>query len=208
MTAPLHRICRDIRWQVLDEESLSLHHYICFEFGTSKHIAANPTGTNCGWAIRILDRSRLHEILKREELRTTLGFLESASAEEHATGLVEWLSKLADSCMNRRSGSSARKPEPWWSPKIAEMRKAVFKSRRVYQKKRKRHREANYVAELEAFKNRRKELVSEIRNSKEKCWDELLSVNGSGRMGSSIPHCYEEVGTKENYTGNGSTWEV
>jgi hypothetical protein len=190
---------RIFNWEVSEKESLSLHHYISFKMTI---IGRTNVGTASqvtrGWSTRSLDLIKLKARLKNDAQSTMVS---SCSAEEHAAALTTWLTDISDMCMRRRSSIIGRKPVPWWSSTIADMRKAVFKSRRAYQKKRKKHGEVNCVAEHNAYKAAKKELVVEISNAKARCWSELLDTVDRDIWGQPYKIVMKRLGRKRPIPG-------
>ncbi|XP_076299619.1 uncharacterized protein LOC143218370 [Lasioglossum baleicum] len=76
--------------------------------------------------------------------------------------------------MKKKSDVFRHKSNPWWTEEIAELRSAVVKARRRYQ--RKLHRKEYADREYEAFSELRKKLQFTINKSKRKVWSEFIDL--------------------------------
>lgn len=157
-------------WKVLEEESLSLHHYITYE--VRDNALAGPSSRVVGWAVRKLDKERLCLELGNDIARVG----RTASVEQDSENLGEWLHKAADASMPRRGLRRQKNAVYWWSEEIGVLRKAHLRSRRVYQKKRKKYGEDLCSEEHEAYRRTNVILVNAIRKAKEGSWIELLNA--------------------------------
>lgn len=154
-------------WEVLEEESLSLHRYIRFEVAGGRGNHGNNTKKH--WAYRKIDYPRLSEKIK--EGAPALPDDAPSACNVAAT----WLTESCDACMPRSSGNIKRRPVHWWNPEIAEQRKACIKARRIYTRKMKKAGEAGSAIERQQFKEQRKQLTVKILESKESHWRNLCS---------------------------------
>ncbi|XP_025207247.1 uncharacterized protein LOC112603061 [Melanaphis sacchari] len=148
-------------WNVLDEESLSLHKYIGYTIGATRKQHLKPTHN--GWAFRKLDRVKLKESL------TQVVDVTNQEPKEACNTTIRWLTKACDASMPK-SGDNKRRPVPWWNPDIAEQRKKCLRSRRAYTRKRKKTDTAGCAVELETFRHERKTLSAMILAAKEENW--------------------------------------
>lgn len=147
-------------WHVLDEESYSDHNYIVYTLLQSRPDPHN-TFVN-GWAWRKIDYDKLHQ------------FLDTKQEANESVKLMEIIKEACDECMPRRKFKHAtRKPQFWWTPEIAELRKTALAARRTYQRAKRRGRPA--INEHATLKEERKKLKLAIRRSQEECWRALCT---------------------------------
>lgn len=152
------------KWEVLDRESLSDHHYILFE--------TNPGLSSCKPSRGIkIDEKKLETMLKSDQLENILRGC--PDTDECALALTESILKCR---VATRIGNKCRKSVHWWSPEIGSLRTNANHLRRVFQRKRKKHGPGNSVAEETEAKAAKRALVVAIKNAKETAWRKLCDL--------------------------------
>jgi len=152
-------------WRVLDEESLSDHHYIEF------NIHLNSTNNS--------DHKRRHPKIDYKKLESALldgrfnQVTNCSNAEESALALTETIHKCRT---ETPTVSRPRKSLHWWTLEIGSLRRTANHLRRVFQRKRKRAGPRNSTTEEENAKAAKKNLVRAIKRSKEDSWRKLCDL--------------------------------
>lgn len=114
-------------WTILEEETLSLHRYIVYEINARRTQAL--IFARKGWAIRKIDNTRLVETLERGTP------VEAMTAEEDCRRMMDWLTRICNTCMPKANYSGQHQPSPWWNSDITEQRRKCLKARRRYTRK-------------------------------------------------------------------------
>lgn len=152
-------------WRVIDEESLSLHKYILFEIKSKQKRSALQICT--GWQIKKFNMEKLKQAMNCEMNEAQQ--IQQMTATDGAESYHNMLLRVADKCMPRRNGEYKRPPAYWWSDEISNLRKTCFKSKRAYQRKRRKRNEQDCENEARQYKASRKSLALAIKKAKEKC---------------------------------------
>lgn len=163
------------RWAVLSElNSASDHEYVEFMVRQYKS-RSTPTTTRCeeqvGWSVKKLSADSLSNHWESEGPPPAQP--PYATAEEHTAHLQEFLKRACDAAMPRRTTFQRRRPVPWWSDEIAELRKANISARRRYQRAGRRSTQEGRVEAFAEYNRLRKELRLAIRKAQEASWRTL-----------------------------------
>ena len=169
-----------------------------------------PRARVTGWNVARLNGEALLEALADAPPPADLNLITgTAEAEQLVERTMKRLRDWCDACMPRRSNRTHRRPCYWWTNEIAEQRRVCNRLRREAQRHRRREDAEEAVA---AYKTAKKCLVWMIKDSKARCWRELIDVDrdawgcgyeiamkrlrGPGPVGPREPHFMEElVGT-------------
>ncbi|XP_026471396.1 uncharacterized protein LOC113375676 [Ctenocephalides felis] len=92
-------------------------------------------------------------------------------AEEHTRELMERITETCDISMTREHGIDQRQSVHWWTEEISSLRKECLKKRRISQRGYSLSNSAQLVVE---YKQARRQLNKAIKDSKVRCWKELL----------------------------------
>ncbi|XP_046411931.1 uncharacterized protein LOC124175577 [Neodiprion fabricii] len=152
-------------WVVMNTYTASDHYAVLWEVSTSQSPRRATRQTNAvGWKVKAFDPATL--IIALDSNPTTTG-----TAEEKAKELMKRVTQACDACMPRKRGMNHRSPAHWWNNNISTLRKECFKRRRISQRGYRRPNSAELVAE---YKKARRELNRAIKDSKRRCWKELV----------------------------------
>ncbi|XP_076549229.1 uncharacterized protein LOC143306828 [Osmia lignaria lignaria] len=100
--------------------------------------------------------------------------------------VLEDMQKIGSNCTKRNPLRPGRCPVHWWTPEIAEQRKATNKLRRkVTRLRRKKEKELSELAERE-FKLAKKELNKKIRNSRKETVEKLIKTIDNDMWGEAL----------------------
>lgn len=159
-------LIRNLRkWEILEEESLSDHRYVYFDFECQNpKVSQNPSK---GWAIKRLNRDVLVENIRRLTIEES-----TKSPEELTQDFTEAITRVCDASMPRRGGHRNHKPAYWWNQEIAKLRNTCKQQRRKAQRARKKDKPDKEDKE-DRYKNTRKALREAINLSKRQCWKQL-----------------------------------
>ena len=143
-------------WTILEEESLSDHRYVCFEFKSRKRDATRAKHT--GWAVKKFDRDAFADCIsgtsELDKTRTTKELTRHYTTE---------ISQACDASMSRRRQHENQRPDFWWNSEIAELRNSCKKLQRKAQRARKsKHPEQE--GEEDKYKDARKLLRNDIKD--------------------------------------------
>ena len=120
-------------WTIFEEESLSDHRYVCFEFKNRKRDAPRVKPT--GWAVKKFDRDAFAECIsgtsELDKTRTT---------DELTRHYTTEISRACDASMPRKRQHKNQRPAFWWNSEILELRNSCKKQRRKTQRVRKSKR--------------------------------------------------------------------
>ena len=114
----------------MEEESLSDHQYVCFEFKIRKRDAlrAKPTG----WTVKKFDDDAFAECIsgtsELEKTRTTNELMRHYTTE---------ISRACDASMPRRRQHQNQRLGFWWNSEMTELRISCKKQQRTPQRARK-----------------------------------------------------------------------
>lgn len=179
VTMATNRVARRTSsWKVLEELTLSDHQYIEFFIDNEKKITPNiagnsshPRGNNMGtrWVLSKLDKSKMEEHIEEAKAKHIPW---TSNITECPGKLVDYaISTITEACNismpKRKSVEGRRRATYWWTAEIAELRKKCLSARR----KATRHHEDEALSR--EYKQARKTLRIAIKNSKNKCWQEL-----------------------------------
>lgn len=150
------------KWDVLEEDSVSDHHYIMFGFNTTTNSIQSPIKAE-GWQTKKLNVDKVREEISalRWEGQITAGNFSSK------------LKELCDKAMPRRATVRNLKPVYWWNKEIAKARNECIQKRRTYTRAAKR---SNLVVTTHLWNELQKSrtiLRGEIKTSKRRMWKKL-----------------------------------
>lgn len=197
-TADIHSRISD--WKVLEDFTFSDHMYITFQLQIGRDVNSHndvnivdTPNTNSDtiynmykkkeyarWSHKKLDSDMFSETLEWECLdRETV-----STSEEAAVWLREALTSACDMSMPRVK-KIKKFQTYWWSPSIAELRRACMRVRRKWQKcKTRRHcTEDRLLNAEEQYREAKDTLRKEINTSKARAWDELIKTIDSDPWG-------------------------
>lgn len=168
----------DVKWQVLDEESMSDHLFILTEVREVgvpfyKDIQDNPSRSSYRrWNLKRIDLPLFEEALSWGCL---LGPASWASASSSATWVTRLLRQACD-LTAPRARSNAKKSVYWWNTEIANKRKESNLKRRRYTRscKKKDMSDSDRSKILSEYKECKRELKNMINRAKTSSWKELL----------------------------------
>ncbi|VEN56323.1 unnamed protein product, partial [Callosobruchus maculatus] len=160
-TEAIARKCN--QWEVLDEESLSLHNYITCNVDFTVVPLSIRHGKTSTWILKLLDKGKFN---------TALQTLVQSKSITNADDLVDTLTAACNQSMPRRTTTSRRSPVYWWTQEIGELRRDCLKARRAYTKK----NLPEHVREIRGLNYRliRQKLRATIKSSKSRCWKKLI----------------------------------
>lgn len=98
--------------------------------------------------------------------------LSDGNAEKKAKDLMKRMMIACDASMPRKRNTNHRSSVHWWNEEISGLRKECLRTRRASQRGRKRPNSAELMSEHKAARRR---LNAAIRDSKRKCWNELIN---------------------------------
>lgn len=156
---------------VLNEETLSLHHYISFNIKNESlrnYSAETPNISKYAkWSWRKLDSTKLQEYLD------STSAIPTDTAISVANDLTRLLEEACNECMPKGSYKGRKKPAYWWTQEIATLRKQCLRARRGLKRTRRKDGDNRNGAEYEEYKEARKKLKTEIMRSKKRSWESL-----------------------------------
>lgn len=163
-------------WHVMEEESLSLHAYVTFQFKVPNAIKNTNTtkrGCSLGWNINTLNPVNfVNSFRDRVQKETRIDY----------TNIDRIIQDTCNNNLKRKVvGEGRRKPVYWWNDEVAQARKKNLKNKRLLVRQNKKNNTTALEKErLQAeYKKSRKELTMEIMKSKREKWEKLLEdLNG------------------------------
>lgn len=149
-------------WDVLEEDSLSDHHYIMFSVNNTVNLIQRPVKAE-GWQPRKINVEHIREDINalRWEGEITAG------------NFSKKLTELCDKAMPRRMKVRNHKPVYWWNTEIAKARDDCIQKRRTYTRAAKRFSLVVTTRLWEEFQKSRKILRGQIKTSKRRMWKKL-----------------------------------
>ncbi|XP_047997336.1 uncharacterized protein LOC125238963 [Leguminivora glycinivorella] len=157
---------RSISWEVLDIYTASDHSALLWEVSTGQNTRRANRQTNAiGWTVKSFDPSALIVALDGGPIIT-------GSAEEKTKDLMKRVAQACDASMPRKRGVNQRPPVHWWNDHISALRSDCLKKRRISQRGYRRPNSEELVAE---YKNARRQLNKAIKDSKRRCWKDLIN---------------------------------
>lgn len=182
-------------WRVLSElNSESDHDYIQYLVGVPGGAADGRTPgpvQMSGWAVRKVDRQKLAGALRREP-----SIPETATPEEMAGQVQEYLRGLCEASMPRRVAIESKRSVHWWTDEIASLRKDSIAARRRYQRAGRRSGAADRSEKLAESRAAAKKLRVAIRASQEKCWRRLCDDVDNDPWGTPYRVAMRKLGRK------------
>uniref|UniRef100_A0A6M2DSR2 Putative r1-6 dk n=1 Tax=Xenopsylla cheopis TaxID=163159 RepID=A0A6M2DSR2_XENCH len=153
------------KWNVLDIYTASDHHAILWEISKDQNSRRPITQSNVvGWKVKSFDPEALLIAFVSDPINT-------ANAEEMTKNLMKRVTQACDASMPRKRGINSRPPVYWWNDDISILRKECHKKRRISQRG---YRRTNSAELIEEYKMARRQLNKAIKESKKKCWEELI----------------------------------
>ncbi|GBP80203.1 hypothetical protein EVAR_100080_1 [Eumeta japonica] len=154
-----------ISWVVLDIYTASDHHAILWETSKDRNLRGPIKQTNTiGWKVKSFDPEVLLTALDSDPIETKC-------AEDHTKALMMRVTQACDASMPRKRVMNSRPAVHWWNDHISNLRKECHRKRRISQRSYKRPNSAVLIAE---YKKARHELNKAIKESKSRCWKELI----------------------------------
>lgn len=151
------------KWDVLEEDSLSDHNYITFEFKKlEKPPRTRPTFK--GWQTRKFNKTALNQ--KVSELNWDNAVI---SAGHFSTRLKQ----LCNASMPKRNTHPNRKPVYWWTQEVEELRRQCLRKRRLYTRASKNGNLAIRTTTWLHFQTARKILRNNVKKAKRSSWKNL-----------------------------------
>nr|CAI5827535.1 unnamed protein product [Callosobruchus analis] len=114
------------QWEVLDEESLSLHNYISWDIDFMSVPLPIQDSKTSNWILKHLDKGKFN---------TALQTLLKSKSIDNADQLMDTLTAACNQSMPRRANTSRRGPVYWWTQEIGELRRECLEARRGIQRK-------------------------------------------------------------------------
>ncbi|XP_015509714.2 uncharacterized protein LOC107216897 [Neodiprion lecontei] len=152
-------------WTVMNTYTASDHNAILWEISAGRNPRRATRQTNAvGWKVKDFDSEALVVALDKDSTIT-------GDAEEKTKNLMTKITQACDTCMPRKRGINQRPSVHWWNDQISALRTACLKKRRTSQRGYRRPNSVELVAE---YKKARRELNKAIKDSKKRCWKELV----------------------------------
>ncbi|CAH2094186.1 unnamed protein product [Euphydryas editha] len=156
---------RNCSWKVMDTYTASDHCAILWLVSTGQSLGRTPRVTTAiGWNASSFDETAFTVALDRSPIK-------GKNAEMKAKDLMLRVGQACDASMNRKRCVNHRQSVHWWNGEISTLREKCLKARRASQRSRKKPNSAELKAE---YKTARRRLNAAIRESKRKCWKELI----------------------------------
>ena len=154
-----------IKWEVLEDETLSDHHYIQMEIDLSHTvIAANPTRSK--WNTRRINKGKCLEKLTDIKSRTHTS--DDMDVDTKAGRLIDILTEICNAGMKRATTfGKNRRQAYWWNQEIAQLRRECHGAKRVATRGK-----GDQVA-MDIYRRARRNLRIAIKDSKRKAWESL-----------------------------------
>lgn len=153
-------------WEVLDIYTASDHHAILWETSNDRNLRGPIKQSNIvGWKVKSFDPEVLLTAVDRDPIET-------GCAEEHTKALMMRVTQACDASMPRKRVMNSRPAVHWWNDHISNLRKECHRKRRISQRGYQRPNSALLIAE---YKKARRELNKAIKESKGRCWKELIN---------------------------------
>ncbi|XP_044583012.1 uncharacterized protein LOC123264033 [Cotesia glomerata] len=153
-------------WEVLNTYTGSDHSAILWEISAGRNPQRATRQTNAaGWKVKDFDSEALVVALDIDSTIIT------GNAVEKTKNLMTRIAQACDTCMPRKRGINKRPSVHWWNDQINALRTACHKKRRLSQRGHRRPNSAELVAE---YKKAHRELNNAIKDSKRRCWKELV----------------------------------
>ncbi|XP_056630743.1 uncharacterized protein LOC130441197 [Diorhabda sublineata] len=153
------------KWEVLDIYTASDHHTIFWEISSNQNFRRHiKLSNNVGWKVKTFDPELLLIALDSDPINF-------GCAEEQTEDLMRRVTHACDASMPRKRGMYSRSSVHWWNDHISSLRKECHRKRRISQRGYQRPNSAELVAE---YKKARHELNKAIKESKRRCWKELI----------------------------------
>ncbi|XP_036231721.2 putative 115 kDa protein in type-1 retrotransposable element R1DM [Bactrocera oleae] len=152
-------------WRVLNIYTASDHNAILWE--TANHQSprrSNNQLNTIGSKVKSFDPSALLVSLDSDPIIT-------GPAEDKTKDLLTRLTRACDVSMPRKRDNNQRPSVHWWNDRISTLRAKCLKKRRISQRGYRRPNSAELVAE---YKQARRNLNKAIKESKRRCWTELV----------------------------------
>ncbi|KAJ8964370.1 hypothetical protein NQ317_003015 [Molorchus minor] len=163
ITCSTRGLARKVKnWEVMDEETLSDHRYICFDVRENTH----------------KNRPRIKNEYVNDwgTFRATLKWRAEGIDEEtvRTEDCVHWIKEAYDASVSRAGGTVRRTPY-WWTEQIEELRSESIRARRHAGRLARRQdvSEEEKAAAKETYKRKKKDLGNSIRTAKRRQWEEL-----------------------------------
>lgn len=162
-------------WRVLENvESASDHYYVEFQLGRLQ-AEAPTTRHQTGWAYRRIDPEALKAHLETAPLPSPEQFETPTLASE---ALVNYITIACNACMPPRTPPPRTKRQVhWWNENIATLRQETNVQRRNTQRSARRPGHQQQTEEFrQAYRQKRNELRTAIRQAQIKSWADLCSA--------------------------------
>nr|XP_036224320.1 uncharacterized protein LOC118681891 [Bactrocera oleae] len=156
---------KNCNWRVLNIYTASDHNAILWE--TANHQSprrSNNQLNTIGWKVKSFDPSALLVSLDSDPIIT-------GPAEDKTKDLLTRLTRACDASMPRKRGNNQRPSVHWWNDRVSTLRAKCLKKRRISKRGYRRPNSAELIAE---YKQARRNLNKAIKESKRRCWTELV----------------------------------
>ncbi|CAH2097098.1 unnamed protein product [Euphydryas editha] len=152
-------------WKVMDTYTASDHCALLWEVSSEKctermHRKSKTTG----WKIGAFDPEVFMVALNSEPIS-------DGNAEHMAKYLMKRITEACDTAMPRKRAMIRHSSMHWWNENISNLRIKCLKARRAAQRRRKK---PNYEELVAVYKKTRQSLNKAIKDSKRRCWNELI----------------------------------
>ncbi|CAD6216895.1 GSCOCG00012895001-RA-CDS, partial [Cotesia congregata] len=155
----------NLNWKVLDIYTASDHNAILWEISNDQDTRRTSGLPNhIRWRVKSFDAGTLTTALDN-------GPITAGCAEDQTKELMKRVTEACDASMPRKRGINRRPVVHWWNDHISVLRKECLRKRRKSQRGFRRPNFAELVAE---YKKARRELNKAIKDSKRRCWKELV----------------------------------
>lgn len=157
---------RGFSWKVLNTYTASDHSAILWEISTGQKLTRDDRSASAvGWKVKSLDPTALIVALDGDPII-------AETAEEKTKDLMRRITQACDASMPRKRGKNSRPSVHWWNDHISILRSECLKKRRKSQRG---YRRPNSAELLTEYKKARRELNRAIKESKRRCWKELVA---------------------------------
>ncbi|CAB0042345.1 unnamed protein product [Trichogramma brassicae] len=154
---------RVLSWTVSGLYTHSDHQAIVFEIEDDGASSRPSTRRSYRWNARTLDVDRFSAVVSSASVAPR-------TAEDMASSLMSVITGACDASMSKANPRRRREPVYWWTPEIADLRRACLRARRLFQRSRGRHDEETHSAN---YASARRLLRVAIKTSKRWCWSQL-----------------------------------
>lgn len=204
LTLASNSVARRIQgWRVLDEVTLSDHMYIEFSIDDIKRATKKTKIKGISWNINKLDEQKLRQFMEEQKILESMNWVKKEKSHIiEIKNTVQKIKEACDRCMPRRKRQNVvREPAYWWTEEISATRKRCLEARRKYTRSR------GDQGLNEEFNRLREQLKTAIKNSKLRCWRQLLNEVDADPWGKAFQIVMGRLLPKQKIPGlQDSTW--